>query len=433
MHVLKQLKTIRIKNKKMTKEEFISLYGREELKATSNFATKALGTNYNIVDTITEFCDNSYDARFEDKSLNFVVVIDNTNHTLTIKDDGKGIANADKLLELGGTDKENRNDSIGKYGVGVEGAISSIASQLVYNSDEMVEVIFSSSHEGKHFEKHTSFNKNGEQIIGKTKYTECDKDEHFTNITFTNIVLNDSDCIDIMSAMEVTFEEPLKKNLNITFNNEGNKRVLGKSTSSTFIGDEKKETVMVGKFPVDVKYRIIGGCEQSKRAFDESGLRIYDKQSGRLLSMNTAYWHWFMGRKAQQNICGLRAAIYIDSSIECYKTFGILSAKNGVSYKKYYNKKCFKDLRDKLSEIYAQACNNKAKETNEIELRGYTFNFSNNKKLFTDKPYKVLEDAKMIMVKKNMSNEELSSIILDIVKLENKISKKSKAKKAEVA
>lgn len=413
----------------MTKEKFISQFGEEEMKVTSNFASKALGTNYNLVDTIIEFCDNSYDARIKNMNLNFVIDINRDKHTLSLIDDGKGIANAENLLKLGGTDKEQRSDAIGKFGVGVEGAISSIASQCAYDPEDMVEVSFISSNNGKRFEKHTAFTENGEQIIGKTDYYDCNKDEHFTRITFTNVELSDSDCTNICSAMEVTFEEPLQKNLNIRMIVNGNERVLGKSTAHTFVGDESIETVTVGCFSTDVKYRIIGGNEQSARSLDEAALRIYDKKSGRLLAKSTKYWKWFAGREAQQNICGLRAAIYIDSSIDCYKTFGISATKNGITWKDYYKNPDFAELKDKLGNIYAKACNTKSNKTeDEIVISGYTYNFTSANKM--EGLYKVVEEAGIVLAKKKPSNMEIANLIAENIRLKKKCEKKSKTSKA---
>ena len=99
------------------------------------------------------------------------------------------------------------------------------------------------------------------------------------------------------------------------------------------MGDEPIKTIKVGDFYVDVKYRIIGGesTNSKDRAFEETGLRVYDKGTGRLLAKNVKLWKWYGDKEAQQNICGLRAAIYIEGSIQSYTKFGVVPAKNGIN------------------------------------------------------------------------------------------------------
>lgn len=43
----------------MNKENFIKKFGYEPMEVTENFATKSLGTNYNIKDAFIEFGENT--------------------------------------------------------------------------------------------------------------------------------------------------------------------------------------------------------------------------------------------------------------------------------------------------------------------------------------------------------------------------------------
>lgn len=406
----------------MNKTDFINLYGDEPQQVTKNYATKSLGTNYNIKDCFIEFCDNSYDARVEGTPLNFDLVYDQSAKTIRVEDDGFGVSDDTRLFKLGGTTKESDKRKIGKYGIGVPGATSAIATKCVYNVAEMVEAVFESSCDGKHFEKHVAVLPNGELILGKTVYTECPKDEHYTRIGFNNVELKSY--VEIMDALEETFEEPLhNNNLNIDFNG----RQLGKTFTRTFIGDEKIKTINVGKFVVDVKYRIIGGdtFEKNSRAFDEAGLRIYDKNSGRLLAKSNDLWFWYGNRKAQPNICGLRAAIYIESTIESYNKFGIKPAKNGVTYAKYFNDPDFAELSGELAAIYNQASKT-APSTSDgvITIGSRTFQTTTMK--MDDLFVKIGEGS--YLIKKKYSPSELAEIFNEVITLRAKLEKKNNKK-----
>ena len=43
----------------MTEQEFITKFGEESQEVTKNYATKSLGTNYDIKDAFIEFGDNA--------------------------------------------------------------------------------------------------------------------------------------------------------------------------------------------------------------------------------------------------------------------------------------------------------------------------------------------------------------------------------------
>lgn len=404
----------------MSKNDFICNYGDEKILVTKNFVTKSIATNYNIKDAFIEYGDNALDSRINGEQLDFKIKTNRANETFTFIDNGTGISDDTKLFELGGTDKEKNPGKIGKYGIGVAGATAAIAMQCRSNKDEIVEAFFESARNGKWFKKPVGVTPEGELLLGKTVWGECKPEEHYTKITFTNVKLENS--VEIIDAMEETFEEPLHRNSNgINIDFDG--RQLGKSTDRTFIGDEVVETVMVGKFPVDVKYRIIGTATPTSkiRSFPEAGLRIYDKETGRLLGKSTSYWSWFAGRTAQPNICGLRAAIYIPSDIDSYRLFGIKPAKNGITYQKYSIKPEFSVLKSKLASIYNQG----SKTTPSISegiitIGGNTFQATPKKVNglyyeFSDNSY---------LVQKRYTFQEVVSLVNENIVLKKKVERK---------
>lgn len=411
----------------MTEKEFISKYGEESQKVTKNYSTKSLGTNYDIKDAFIEFADNAYDARLNGKELNFNIITNEKEHIFIFQDDGSGVSDDSNLFMLGATDKESNKNKIGKYGIGVPGAVSAIATQCRFNHNESVEIIFESSNCGKCFEKHVIINPIGELIIGKTIYGGCGSEKHGTKITFTNVSLQNPS--DVVEAMDETFEIPIHKDFNICFNG----RTLGKSGGRhTFVGDEGIKTIMVGNTKVEVKFRILGEVENTTdaRSFEESGLRIYDKTSGRLLAKSTDLWKWYGAQKAQQTICGLRTGVFIESTIESYNKFGIKPAKNGVTYKKYGNDKDFFELSEYLKNVYNKGASVNAPSGRkpEITIGSKTFlptamkiegvfkEVSNNSYIFKQKP----------------SVNEIAEMINTIIDLQNKLDRKnSKTKKAE--
>lgn len=388
------------------------------MEVTKNFVTKSLGTNYNIKDAFIEFGDNAYDARIEGKILNYDIEIDPESKTFTLSDNGTGIGDDTNLFRLGGTDKEYCTGKIGKYGVGVAGASSAIATQCRSDKSKIVEVIFESACNGRRFEKHVAMLPDGKTIIGKTSDEQCENNIHYAKITFTNVELELKTSVNIIEAMEETFEEPLQKDMNISFNG----RQLGKTGKKTFVGDEQTQTVMVGPFQVKIKYRIIGGSTPSSKAkdrsFDEAGLRVYDAKTGRLLAKSTDLWFWYAGRKAQPNICGLRAAIYIESSIEAYNKFGVKPAKNGITYAKYYSTDTdFKDLRDALATIYNQASKTTPSSTEtSFSLNGRSFQIISK----LDKLYIMLAHGSYA-IKKKYTSLEIAELLSKNIELENRV------------
>lgn len=407
----------------MKAQDFINKYGDEPQEVTRNYSTKALGTNYNIKDAFIEFCDNSYDARISGEALNFDIKVDSEGKTFILSDNGTGVTDDTNLFKLGGTNKEKDRGKIGKFGIGVPGATSAIATKCVFNKSEMVEVIFESAYNGRRFEKHIAVLPNGDTIYGKTSYENYDEGIHYTKITFTNVELKVY--TEIIDAMEETFEEPLHKDLNISFNG----RQLGKTFNRTFVGDEPVKSIMVGPFKTEVKYRIIGGDTTSSndRAFEEAGLRVYDKKTGRLLAKSNDLWFWYGNRKAQPNICGLRAAIYIDSSIESYNKFGIKPAKNGVTYSKYFSTDVdFADLSNELASIYNQAAKT-TPSTSEgvITLGGRTFQTTTMK---LSEPYMEVGQGSYL-IKKKYTPAEMAEIINELITLKKKCEKKASKSK----
>ena len=414
----------------MTEQEFITKFGEESQEVTKNYATKSLGTNYDIKDAFIEFGDNAYDARLKNVELTFNIITDDDKHMFIFTDNGSGISDASNLFKLGGTNKENNKNRIGKYGIGVPGAASAIATQCRFNKTEPVEVIFESACKGKYFEKHAIITPGGDLIIGKTLYSEQNETDHWTKITFTNVILNDPSYI--VDSMDETFEIPIHKDFNICFNG----RTLGKSGGhKTFMGDEGVKKIMVGEYEVDVKYRILGEADTTKdaRLFNEAGLRVYDKTSGRLLAKSNQLWSWYGDKEPQQTICGLRAAIFIESSIDSYNKFGIKPAKNGVTYKKYCKTDPdFKDLSDYLKIVYNQGASvNAPSHKNEhISFDGREFIPTTAKMTTT---YASLpQNPNVFIFKQKPTKEEIARLINTIIDLQNKLDRKnSKTKKVE--
>lgn len=407
----------------MKEKIFIEKYGSEPQEVTKNYATKSLATNYNGKDAFIEFGDNAYDARINGCALDFDIKIDNDAKIFTFIDNGTGISDDTNLFRLGGTDKEKDNNKVGKFGIGVPGAVAAIATKCVFDKNEIVETVYESACNGKMFEKHIATCPQGDTILGKTVYNECDPSLHYTKITFTNVELKSY--TEICDAMEETFEEPLHKDLNISFNG----RQLGKSSARTFVGDEPVKTVKVGNFPVKIKYRIIGGesNDGKDRAFDEAGLRVYDEKTGRLLAKNVKLWKWYGNKEAQQNICGLRAAIYIEGSIESYKKFGVVPAKNGIAYAYYFKDPDFAELTDELQTIYNQASKaGPSTSDGVITIGGRTFQTTTMK---INEPYMEVGHGSYL-IKKKYTATEMASIINELITLKKKCEKKVERNKA---
>lgn len=407
---------------KMNKTTFIKRFGDEQHRVAKNYAKKALSTNYGAPDAFVEYCDNSYDSRIEGETTVVEIKTNDDAKTITIIDNGSGVANAEKLFELGGTDKEKDAKKIGKYGVGFLGATSCIAKSYVYDEDDMVEITITSARNGKKFEKHAAFDKDGELIIGHTVYDDCDTDIHYTKIIISNVLVKDK--TSIIDKLEEVFEETFEMGLTIKFDD----RELGQSFSDrrkTFTGEEEMEFVNVGNQQVGVKYRIIGGDVRrgKSRSFEETALRVYDKNSRRLLAKSKELWDWLGGKQAQQNICGLRAAIYIDSSIESYTTFGIKAAKNGIQYKQYFKRPEFKLLSQKLRDIYNRASKNNP-GLDEIHVIPYgDKEFCVFPKIPSNKASKLYWEmgTNSYGIKKNYNTKEVASMICQIINLTNEL------------
>ena len=407
-------------------KSFIEKNGEEIQRTTKDFTNKAIGSEYSIEDGFIEFTDNAYDSIDKhDRAVNFSINVDNNKHIVSFRDDGDGIEDPQNLFLLGGTNKTGKEGKIGKYGIGVSGAVAAIAINCVYDSNKPVYVRYESCREGRKFNKLVLITPDGKTILGKDKFEECDKSLHYTEATFTNVELKDS--LSVISSIEEIFEDPLHNpsGINISFCG----RQLGKTGKRTFVGDEQVESVMVGNFKTDVKYRIIGGANPNDRLFTESGIRVYSKRTGRLLGKSNDLWKWFTGREAQQNICGLRTGVYIEDSIEAYKTFAVKSTKNGIGYRKFYTRPEFKELSEKLLSIYQRASNTRPSSiTNEIKIGSKNFVTTSGKIGNGNDLY--LDLGETVVMKKKYTAQEIASIINENIILRKKLSRKNKAQES---
>ena len=403
-------------------KSFIEKNGEEVQRTTKDFTNNAIGSGYSIDDAFIELTDDAYDSiDIHDRAINFSIDVDNKNHMFTFRDDGDGIKDPDKLFMLGGTDKKGRPDKIGKYGIGVSGAVAAISTKCVYDENKPVYIRYESCREGRKFIKLVLVTPDGNTTLGENKFEECDRSLHYTEAKFTNVFLEDSSSV--MKSLEETFEDPLHNPIGINISFCG--RQLGKTGKRTFIGDENVETVMVKNFETDVKFRIIGGNDSNDRSFEESGLRVYSRKTGRLLAKDNKLWRWFTGREAQQNICGLRAAMYIEDSLESYKTFNVSATKNGIDFKEFFKRPEFKELSEKLLSIYQRASNTRPSSiTNEIKVGSKKFVTTSGKIGNGGDLY--LDLGETVVMKKKYTPQEIASIISENISLKKRLDRKNK-------
>ena len=116
--------------------DFVEKHGEEIQTTTKDFTTRAIATSYSVKDGFLEFIDNGYDSVENHKRpVNFDIIIDNENHTFTFRDDGEGIKDYENLFKLGGTNKIGVPGKIGKFGIGVSGAVAALATKCVFDKN----------------------------------------------------------------------------------------------------------------------------------------------------------------------------------------------------------------------------------------------------------------------------------------------------------
>ena len=356
---------------KTKKDEFIQKHGYEEIKTEQSFPLKTLAANYTVPHAINEFCDNAYDARIEGSELKVEIKFDEKEHTLIVHDNGTGVVDLNYLVKLGLSEKQSKKDKLGKFGIGFMGASAAIAKKCVYDNNECVECIIKTAHEGLISEKHLLYDLQSQEIvIGNTINVEkTDISLHFTEIMFNNVFLKRKK--DIINKLNETYEETFNRGLSIKFNKEE----LG-GTIEKFNGEKKRMQVKVGDFDVEVEHYTFKNEKKrsEKRKTELSGIGIYDKVSGRLLSKSTEYWRLFAGLNCQPNICGLRVKLFIDSSFGSYELFGISTSKNGITSRNYSKDEAFEGLKSILSDIYRKnASSALTKNPEDITIGGYVF------------------------------------------------------------
>lgn len=404
-------------------KDFKKMYGNEPLTATTDYLSKTIASNYCNEYCFNEFVDNSIDARIGDNEVNVVINYDNDNHVLTIEDNGTGIKDFSCLMKLGGSIKtgDTSNKFIGKYGLGVKGAISAIATHNRFNSNMISVVTFESACNGKMGTKKIAFNNDGSAVIGLTNLSDCDNNIHYTKIIFDNVIINNIS--DIIDSMEETFELPLLGYNNIKLNIQFNGRHLGHTGRRTFVGDESINTILVGEHKTDVIYRIIGGKTKVDRSFDEAGIRVYDKETGRLLGKSNDYWSWFADKKAQQNICGVRLGMFIESNIKSYNKFGVRPEKSGIGYHKFFKQNDFKDLSNYLKNVYNQAVKTTPNIETCVQKVGSRI-FQPVTKTGSNSLYDMV--GNMVYYKTKYKPNEIIELINENIVLKNKLEKKNK-------
>jgi hypothetical protein len=417
----------------MNKKQFEKIFGNQEIKVAKNYVTKSVATNYTKFDSVAEAVDNSIDAK-EGEEVNVHIDCNDEKHTLTFTDDGKGIEDFENLFTLGGTNKENLSGKIGKFGIGFKGAIAKIAMQCRFNKKDGVLVNVESKRLGKKTNLSILIDVDGSTTIGNVYTSDCDKSLHGTQIVFENVDFKEM--AELQDFLEETYEFTMKEHgLNIYINN----RKLGQTGNQkqTLSGEETPKCLKVGKHNVKVMYRIIGGDRRSygkkdiERSFSEAALRIYDKTSGRLLAKDNKLWKWYINKEAQQAICGLRCAIFIDGNIDSYNEFGIKSTKNGVNFRQYHKKEEFKELCDHLTTIYQKVMGDKVGRNAIYNVEAK--NGSNRIYEVRDKvmgqdnlPYIVVNDEQIIMAKK-WQPKDIATLIDMYINLKNEIDKRKAA------
>jgi hypothetical protein len=417
----------------MDKKQFEKIFGNQGIKVSENYVTKSVASNYTIPECFSELIDNILDARyFLNSNVLAYIKYDKEAHTLAFIDDGKGIEDFENLFTLGGTNKEGSTGKIGKFGIGFKGAVAQIGMQCRHNANDGVQVNIESERCGKKTSLAILIDVDGKMIIGNIFTSDCDENLHGTKIVFDNIEVKQM--AEVQDFLEETYEFTMKDHgLNIYIND----RELGKSGNhkQTLIGDEAVKHLKVGKHKAKVMYRIIGGLSFGKndieRSFNEAALRVYDETSGRLLAKDNKLWEYYVNKQAQQAICGLRCAIFIDGSIDSYNTFGIKSTKNGVNWRKYFIKPEFKDLSEYLLSIYQAAMGNKVVGNTNTKITdfpsGRTYEVKDKVDLNADGlPYVKIAFDEFVIAKK-WKPEDIAKLLDMYITAVNKLEKKKVA------
>ncbi len=166
------------KTKKYFKE--IGVEGQEDIDVTpSKTIWQKIGkSGYTFVKAMAEFIDNSIDERYEDKTLNIDISVD--QEQIVVSDDARGMSKekAYKALVLGESTKQ---DKLGEFGIGMKSAASSIGKTFVIMTTakgSTEEYIF--YHNEEEWESDSEWTKK----LGKRK---CEKNKHGTTITITEL------------------------------------------------------------------------------------------------------------------------------------------------------------------------------------------------------------------------------------------------------
>lgn len=329
----------------MNDSTWIKQHGTQEQTVDENWAADTAAQNYSLEDAFIEMVDNPIDERRSDVPLEVTFTTNAENHTLVVEDNASGVADEKDLFKVGGSRKKNKR-TIGKYGIGLKGATARIAMDCISDEHEVVQIKVESARKGKSFVKYVAYSPDGKFRMGNdTQFAPCDESLHYTRFTFTNVDVKNVE--KIIKAFNKTFEVSFQWDVvNIIFNG----KQVKDTCKYTFTDSETKHNVKVGAHEVYVIRRI----DPDDTTTQGAGLRIYDKNTGRLLDKSITHWRCFANKEVHTSINGLHCAIFIDGTKECYRDFGVKVEKNGIAQRQYYKDPKFKELYDKLKEFISQ-------------------------------------------------------------------------------
>lgn len=390
----------------------------EPIVMSDDFLMKNQANNRTDADAIKEFIDNAIDARVGG-GVSVKLGFDDERHEFTCEDNGHGIKDMSKLLMIGGTDKRKDNDAIGKFGEGAVSAVATLVKEHRYSDNFPCIATYETACDGQRKEVQVCILRNAHKA-SKVKTELCPTEEHYTKITITNIDLRSCKAR-IIGELEETYEISMEKGIvSITSSDNEGTRQLGHIVHQdrTFVGDDRKDSCKCGKTNVYVLSRKVGKDLSSKKkeTTEKTKLRFYSSSTFRLLCASTTYWKLFAKREVQPNVCGLRCGVFIETSEEAYKLFGMLAAKNNLTAKNYFEDDRFNDLKNILKRIYQENVSTTSKKEPKAEvIDGKTITIVKEK---IDGLFSVSADGRTITMQAQYKDRDLKNLIIRIDKAE---------------